>query len=132
LAGATPYEAFDNFRRLLLRAFGCVSKEAHVWSLVGTNGYDPGQEHALAPKRGLPVEVFAGERRLALASLFVYRIEEGEGERGLWKVSTVAYYHSLEDEAGREIVAYQWHPGQYRLPAPSHRDRRRREPWQCS
>jgi hypothetical protein len=43
-------------------------------------------------------------------ALFVYRVEETEGERGPWKVSTLAYYHSLEDEAGREFVAYQWHP----------------------
>jgi hypothetical protein len=118
LAGATPYEAFDNFRRLLQRAFRCVSREAHVWCLLGTNGYDPGQRHALAPHRGQPVKVLAGEQRLALASLFVYRVEEAEGERGPWKVGTAAYYHSLEDEDGREIVAYQWHPGQGSIDFP--------------
>jgi len=51
-------------------------------------------------------------------ALFVYRVEETEGERGPWKVSTLAYYHSLEDEAGREFVAYQWHPEQGSIDLP--------------
>jgi hypothetical protein len=51
-------------------------------------------------------------------ALFFYRVEETEGERGPWKVSTLAYYHSLGDEAGREIVAYQWHPEQVSIDFP--------------
>lgn len=89
-----------------------------MWSLVGTNGYEPSQKHVLSPNGGAPVAVLAGGRRLALASLFVYRLEEGKGERGPWKVSTLAYYHSLEDEDGREIVAYQWHPEQGSIDFP--------------
>lgn len=111
MAGDTPYEAFENFRRPLQRAFSCVDREAHVWALVGTNGYGPSQSHALAPNTGEPV-MLSGERRIRLASLFAYRIEKAQGERDPWKARTTAYYHVLEDEDGREILAYHWHPSQ--------------------
>jgi hypothetical protein len=108
VAGSSPYEAFDNFRSLLQRAISCVNGQAHLWA-VGSNGYSPGQTHALTPDAGEPIDL-AGGRRLRLASQFDYRIEKAEGERGPWKVTTEAYQHALEDEDGREIIAYQWHP----------------------
>lgn len=109
MAGDTPYEAFVKFRDPLQKAFSCVNKDAHLWAL-GTNGYEPGQEHALVPDGGEPVQLF-GPRRLGLRSLFRYRIVEAEGERGPWKVSTTGYYHALEDEGEQEILTYHWHPG---------------------
>lgn len=90
-----------------------------MWSLAGTNGHQPDQDHALSPGFGAPVLVRAGDRRLGLSSFFAYRVEEAEGERGPWKVRITAYYHALETEDGREIVAYHWHPKQgsaYNLP----------------
>ncbi len=109
MAGQTPYEAFDNFRGPIQRAMSCVDANVHLWAL-GSDGRSSDQTHALVPNRSLPVEL-AGDRALKLRCLFAYRVEEAEGERGPWKVATEAYYHTLEDEAGREIVAYHWHPG---------------------
>jgi hypothetical protein len=110
LAGESPYEAFDNFRSPLQRAISCVNREAHLWAL-GSNGYAPGQTHALTPDAGEPVDL-AGEPRFRLAFLFTYRIEKAEGEHGPWKVTTKAYFHALETEDGQEIIAYHWHPEQ--------------------
>lgn len=110
MAGENPHEAFDNFRAPLQRALSCVNEEAHLWAL-GTNGYAPGQDHALVPDRGDPVRL-AGRRQLRLVSLFAYRVEKAEGERGPWKVVTVAYSHALETRTGQEIIAYHWHPEQ--------------------
>ena len=111
MPGDIPYEAFQDFRELLQRAFSCVNSAAHVWALVGSNGYRPGQEHALAPNGGEPVPL-SGGRRLSLVSLFRYRVVGAEGEHGSWRVETSAYAHTLEDEEGQEIVAYHWHPSQ--------------------
>lgn len=38
-----------------------------------------------------------------------YRIVATDGGRG-WEVLTAAYYYSIWDRAGREILAYHWHP----------------------
>jgi hypothetical protein len=37
-------------------------------------------------------------------------------ERGPYKVQTAAYYYALEDQDGREILAYHWHPSQPQYP----------------
>lgn len=110
LAGETPYEAYDNFRHPLQRALSCVNKEAHLWAL-SSNGYSPGQVHALAPDRGDPVKLL-GERDISLTALFTYRVESVDGEHGPWRVTTTAYVHVLEDSSRQEIIAYHWHPKQ--------------------
>lgn len=110
MAGQTPYEAFDNFRGPLQKALSTINQEAHLWAL-GTNGYSPGQEHALVPNAGEVVELTTTtSRRMGLSYLFTYRVERAEGERGPWKVRTTAYFHALEDETSQEIIAYHWHP----------------------
>ena len=111
MAGENPHEAFDNFRQPLQRALSCVNADAHLWALVGSNGYSPGQEHTLVPNRGEPVKL-SSERNLSLMSSFVYRVVEAESERGPWKVQTTAYRHALEDGNALEIIAYHWHPSQ--------------------
>lgn len=115
MAGATPYEAFDSFRAPLGRAISCVGREAHVWALIGTNGYGPGQEHALAPNLGEPVRLrgtsASGEVELDLLSRIWYRVVSTERERSLWRIETLAYSHRLETISAQEIVAYHWHPG---------------------
>jgi hypothetical protein len=78
---------------------------------LGSNGYGPGQEHALVSDAGEPVRL-STDQDLSLTYLFRYRIVRAEGERGPWRVTTAAYYHALEDGASREIIAYHWHPGQ--------------------
>lgn len=110
MAGEDPYEAFTNFREPLQKALSCIKKEAHVWAL-NSNGYSPGQQHALVPNRGDPVKL-SGARDISLTAFFAYRIENVEGEQGPWRAKTVAYFHALEDSRGQEIIAYHWHPAQ--------------------
>lgn len=40
----------------------------------------------------------------------LYRVTEADGERGPWKVSTVAYFYALHDDGQREIIGFHWHP----------------------
>lgn len=108
MAGQSPYEAFDNFHGPLQRAISCANSNSHLWAF-GSDGYSHGRTHAMVPDANQPISL-AGDRPLRLRCLFAYRVEEAEGERGPWKVTTEAYYHTLEDEAGREIIAYHWHP----------------------
>jgi hypothetical protein len=39
-----------------------------------------------------------------------YRIVEDGEPREPWNVRVVGYLYSLENEAGQEIISYQWHP----------------------
>ncbi len=39
-----------------------------------------------------------------------YRVVEAEGVRGPFKVSVSGYEYSLDDDQGREVIAYHWHP----------------------
>lgn len=109
MAGDSPYRAFDGFRAPLQRAVSCVDREAHVWALIGSNGYSPGQEHTLVPNAGDPVRL-RGRVELDLVSRISYRVSATEGERGPWKVETLAYAHGLETPDAQEIIAYHWHP----------------------
>lgn len=111
LAGKTPYEAYDNFRDSLQKAISCVNREAHLWAL-SSNGYSPGQDHAIAPNRGELVKL-SGEQDISLTAFFAYRVESIDGEHGPWRVRTTAYLHALEDDSShQEIIAYHWHPKQ--------------------
>lgn len=78
--------------------------------MIGSDGYRPGQEHTLAPSGGDPVRL-RGELELDLVSRISYQISHAEGERGPWKVETLAYSHGLETTEAKEIIVYQWHPG---------------------
>ena len=118
MAGNTPYEAFEEFRKPLQRALSCVNSQAHLWAL-SSNGYEPEQDHALVPDAGEPVRL-SGNQRLSLSSFFAYRVIEAEGERGPWKVETRAYFHALIGEENQEIIAYHWHPGEQKAVSSAH------------
>lgn len=82
-----------------------------MWAVVGTNGYSPGQTHALVPNLGHPVKL-RGSIGLSLVTRTWYRVVRGEDDRSLWKVAPIAYSHRLETADEREIVSYHWHPGE--------------------
>ncbi len=107
----TPYEAFDALRSSLQRAVSCVNREAHLWALPGSNGYSPGQPHALVPNKGTPLRL-KGERQLGLIIEVRYHIVRVAGEQNRWTTKTSAYYHSLETADEKEIVSFHWHPGE--------------------
>lgn len=41
-----------------------------------------------------------------------YRVIESAKGHEPWKVTTVAYYYTIRESGGPEIISYQWHPGQ--------------------
>ena len=47
-----------------------------------------------------------------------YRIVEAKGEHGPVKVTTTAYYYSIENKDKKELVAYHWHPEGTSIPFP--------------
>lgn len=47
---------------------------------------------------------------LYLSVLMNYTIVEASGARGPYKVKSTAYFYSLEEDGGKEIITYQWHP----------------------
>jgi hypothetical protein len=111
MAGKPPPEAVINFLDPLTRALSCVTRE--VVSVRG--GY-----HVAIPPHALlfqnnPV-VLGQDKRFALKLIQQYRIvEDEEPGRGPWKVSTVAYYYTLETPEtsaapSQEVLGYHWHP----------------------
>jgi hypothetical protein len=110
MAGRTAAEAVNNFLTPLQHALSCVTLE--VPSVGG--GYhvspmsDPPQVLLF---QNNPV-ILGHDKRFALKLIQQYRVVEGEGERGPWKVSTVAYYYTLEipGPARQEVLGYHWHP----------------------
>ena len=78
--------------------------------LTVRGGYHVAAEpHAMVLARGDPVRVSGTE--LAVRITQHYRIVEASGPRGPWKVSTAAYWYSLEQlDEWSEIIAFHWHP----------------------
>jgi hypothetical protein len=110
MAGRTPAEAVNNFLAPLQRALSCVTRE--VLSVGG--GYHVSDTPHVLLFQNNPV-MLGHDRRFALKLIQQYRIIEGEAERGPWKVSTVAYYYTLETpettaSPSQEVLGYHWHP----------------------
>src|SRR5439155_9569266 len=51
-----------------------------------------------------------GESELTINVIMNYKIVEASGKLGPYKVRITAYYYSLEDKDGDEILLYHWHP----------------------
>lgn len=51
----------------------------------------------------------SGER-IAFSASQNFRIIQAKGSLGPWRVSTAAYYYSIETVEGQEILQYHWHP----------------------
>ena len=105
-AGRTPAEAAHAFRDALQRLLSCVASAPLT---VHGGYYTAEQPHQLTTATGLPVRL-GGAARLALVLRLRYRFVPNEDQHRLWRVSTVAYQMALEDQEGRAVVAYHWHP----------------------
>lgn len=89
--------------------------------IARSGNYSITTEHVLVVAGGEPI-VLARTSGSALQARILqkYRIVRAEGQRGPWKVKTTAYFYTLEDRDGREIISYQWHPtGKGALPYPA-------------
>lgn len=68
------------------------------------------QDYALTLQDGDPVSL-AGESRIAVSLTQYFRFVRNDREdRGPFRVSTSAYYYTIEEQDGPEILAYHWHP----------------------
>lgn len=106
MAGRSPHEAFRNFLDPLQRAVSCVTRDV----IYHQGGHFPHPvPHVLTLGKARLVKL-AGRGGIHLSMIMHYRLVPAEGERGPWKVSTVAYYYNLHDAGGKEIISYQWHP----------------------
>ncbi len=106
MPGRRPPEAVAKFLAPLQLAASCITKA--VFEVGG--GYHPADTpHVLILNRGEPVRLRGSGGELALSVLMQYRIVRADAERGPWKVRTMAYAYTLF-EAGRESLAYHWHP----------------------
>jgi hypothetical protein len=116
LAGDNPPEAVANFIEPLQRALSCITR-----AVINVRGgfYPADEPHVLTVGTGESVQL-GGESRLALTTTMHYRIVEGSGERGPWKVEIVAYAYALDGPDGREIIAYHWHPRERTAQASPH------------
>jgi hypothetical protein len=98
--------AVQEFVDLLQRAVSCVTDSV----LTVGGGYHPSDTpHVLLLNNGDPVRL-AGESRLALSVIHHYWVVRDRDRPRRWAVSTAAYYYTLQDAEGREVLSYHWHP----------------------
>jgi hypothetical protein len=105
LAGRTPHEALHAFIDPLQRALSCVTPAVLVYRRAR-----PGSVQALGvSEEPVRLRCFGG----SAPSLYLeqqYDLVEAPGERGPWKVSTLAYRYRIDSAAGDELALWHWHP----------------------
>jgi len=103
LPGRTRAAARDAFLAPLCRSLSCVTD---VQIIVSGRSGDPAA--LTLSQEPLPLRsAVSGVLQLRIRQQFRL-VQEG---RSHWRVSTVAYDYRLDDDAGRESVAWHWHPG---------------------
>ena len=96
-------EAADKFSTLFKESLSCIT-DAHLQPLQkSTNLYVLSYEPAVA------LRCNKGERSLSVTHVFT---PVPDRVKGGFKASTRKYIYGLNDEAGREMVEYHWHPEQ--------------------
>ena len=58
---------------------------------------------------GVPADL-GRDRMLFLAVRHRFAVLAAEGARGGWSVQTLGYLYDVVDPAGRDVLAYHWHP----------------------
>lgn len=111
MAGKTPKEAVDKFKGSLQRTFSCITKV--VLDNRGQNQpSDPsGEPYGITLGTGLPVNLGKGTE-LSIEVRQHYRVVPNPDPHGPWQVQTAAYYYTLKESEGPEILSYHWHPEQ--------------------
>jgi len=106
LAGTSPRKALQNFVEPLQLAVSCICKAVFTY----LPPEDPSLLYTLLLANGEKVKL-PGPDRYTMTVLLNYTFAEVAGERGPWKVSTKAYFYTIEDREEREVISFQWHPG---------------------
>ena len=108
MAGRNVNEAVNNYRDPLKEVIGCVTQPILLFSAGG--GYRVGNEYSLALQKGDPVKL-GGEANISITMIQYFRpVEDVRKDYGPYRVSTRAYYYTIQDADGHEVLAYHWHP----------------------
>ncbi len=104
MAARTRAEAIRAFLEPLRSALRCVTQ-----SVLRERGhrYGPDQSRLLGFEGG-SVRLKGTDLRLSVR--ISYRLVETPGERLPWTAEIVAYHYGFDDQDGKEILAYHWHP----------------------
>lgn len=107
--GRNPYQAVQDFRSTLQRSVSCVT--ASVLTVRSVEGYGAGSEHALVLGDVEAVRLPGADVALSIRAYARVR-ESGDDEAAAspWRADLVAYFYTLEERGGPEILAYHWHP----------------------
>jgi len=106
LAGRTPHEALHAFIDPLQRALSCMTRAVLVYRPPW-----PGHVQALGvSEEPIQLRHTAGGQAPSLYVEQQYDLVEVPGERGPWKVSTLAYRYRIDSAAGDELALWHWHP----------------------
>lgn len=104
-AGRTPPEAVNNFLNLLQRSLSCLTRTViHV-----KDGDDPSSDLYPLSLQENPC-LLGRDRRFTIKVIQHYRVIACEGIRGRWKVTEDAYYYTLGQANGPELIGFHLHP----------------------
>jgi hypothetical protein len=106
MTGRTPDEAAGAFRDTVQRALSCVTR--NVVFLTRNSGTPRPFLHDLLLS-GDPAPL-PGSGRTALSVRYRFTLVAERPARRPWQARTVAYYYTLSDVDGPEILGYHWHP----------------------
>ncbi|MGH3199607.1 MAG: hypothetical protein ACRDOH_05650 [Streptosporangiaceae bacterium] len=105
MPGRTPAAARDAFLSPLHQAISCVTNAQFIRS----GGQQPGDDLEALTLSREPLQLRSavpGGLQLRIR----HRFRLVQESRSDWHVSTAAYWYRLDDDAGRELAAWHWHP----------------------
>lgn len=102
MSGPTPNAARRALRDTLQRAVSCVTAGV-LTSEVGAVESELALVTRLTTASG-------GQIMLSIRHFYTLIGSTSHERRDRWQARTTAYYYTLDDADGREIVAYHWHP----------------------
>jgi hypothetical protein len=111
LPGSTRAKARDAFLAPLKRSLSCVTP---AQLLVSRFARADDEVEALALSEDplcLRSARLGSVVQLQLRQQFRILKNDREPRSSRWHVSTCAYFYQLDDESGRELAAWHWHPG---------------------
>lgn len=103
IAGPTPAAARRLLRDVLQSALSCITTAVFAERTDAIES-DFNATAQLASGSGY------GRLTVTLRHFFALVSDAAGGRRHRWQAQTTAYFYTLDDADGREILAYHWHP----------------------
>ena len=103
MPGKNPAEAVREYLAPLQQSMSCFGN-----AVLRSDGYDADVIHTATVQS--PVVELITKSHEILNLVFVQHFALEKRILIGWKVCTRSYYYAVEDEAGKEILAFHWHP----------------------